>query len=97
MKCLEASQGGEKQYNDGSNSEDKKGISVAWVIKIYVWKACRFMNQTLEDLFSFKEHPDRNQKKSENKKPGEYYINKKPQIGTPFVKNGGYHKEKKYQ
>jgi hypothetical protein len=51
------------------------------------------MNKTLKDLFSFKEHPDRNKQQSEKKKTGENYINKKPKVGTTFIKNSGYHKE----
>jgi hypothetical protein len=52
------------------------------------------MNETSEDLFAFDEHPYRDQQQSENKKTGENYIDKKPEVGAPFVKDGGYYKEK---
>jgi hypothetical protein len=89
MICFETSEGGEKEYNNSSNGEDEKCISVAWIIQIYVRKASYPMNQTPEYLFPFEEHPDRNQQKSENEEPREDYINKEPQIGASFVKNCG--------
>jgi hypothetical protein len=97
MISLETAQGGEKKYNYSCNGKDEKCISVAGIIEINIWETSYPMHQTPEYLFPFKEHPDRNQQKSENEKTGENYINKKPQIGAPFVKNCGYNKEKKYQ
>lgn len=97
MVCLETSECGEKKNNYRGNSEDEKCISVAGIIQIYVWKPGSAMYQTPEYLLSFKEHPYRNQKQSENEKSGKNDVNKEPQVGAPFVKNCGYNKEKKYK
>ena len=97
MICFEASKCREKQYNYCGNSEYEKCISVTWIIQVYVRKASYPMYQTPEYLLPFKEHPDRHQKKTKNKEPRQYNINKKPQVGAPFIKNCGYDEEKQDQ
>jgi hypothetical protein len=94
MICLETPEGGEKKNNYRGNGEDKKCISVAGIIKINVRQPGYTMYKTPEYLLPLKEHPYRNQQKSENEKPRENYINEKPQVGAPFIKNCRYNKEK---